>query len=136
MNLLSSHMASVFHYTTQFPIQPLHCQFELPVAQATYHVLLLSCFYPTCRLLTNLFFCLISEVCFDCRIVLDVLAYFGYSSKPFFPTTFHFLSNYHPLLNLTFQSNGSILVLLSRFFYNSVSVVSPCSLLSSSVSLS
>jgi len=111
MNQLSSHMASVFHYTTQPPIQSLRCQFDLPVAKPAWHVCLPSCFYPTCRLLTNLVCCCISEVCFHCRIALDALTDFDCNSKCFFPTAFPFpvkLSSFHCFLNLTFPSNASI----------------------------
>lgn len=80
MNLLSSQMASVLHCTVQLPIQSLHCQFDLPVAKLAWHVHVF-CFYPTCRLLANLFFYHISEVCSHCGVALGALAYFSHNSK-------------------------------------------------------
>lgn len=80
MNLLSSQMASVLHCTVQLPIQSLQCQFDLPVAKLAWHVHVF-CFYPTCRLLANLFFYHISEVCSHCGVALGALAYFSHNSK-------------------------------------------------------
>lgn len=80
MNLLSSQMATVLHCTVQLPIQSLQCQFDLPVAKLAWHVHVF-CFYPTCRLLANLFFYHISEVCSHCGVALGALAYFSHNSK-------------------------------------------------------
>lgn len=130
MNLLSSHMASVFHCTTQLPIKSLCCLFHLPVAKPAWHVHLLSCFYPTCRLLTNLFFCCISEVCFHCRIALDAVTYFDCNSKPFFPTTFHFPSNDYPLflkshLSVKWKHLGFAFKIFVQFGISYVSALPP-----------
>lgn len=95
----------------------------------------LSCFYLTCRLYTNLGFFLLLWSLFSQHNYfrcLDLLC----NSKPVFPTTFHFLSNYCPFfvfLNLTIQSNGSTFLLLSRLLYSSLPVTSQCSLPLSSV---
>lgn len=80
MNLLSSQMATVLHCTVQLPIQSLQCQFDLPVAKLAWLVHVF-CFYPTCRLLANLFFYHISEVCSHCGVALGALAYFSHNSK-------------------------------------------------------
>lgn len=136
MNQLSSHMASVFHYTTQLPIQSLHCQFDLPVAKPVWYVHLLSCLYPTCRLLTNLFYCYISEVVCSLQDWFRCLDWLWLQQQTFLSYHLSFpvkLLSFLCFWSLTFQSNGNILALLSRFLYNLVSVISPCSFPSSSV---
>lgn len=116
MNLLSSQMANVFHYTVQLPIQSLHCQFDLPVAQLAWHIHIF-CFCPTCSLLASLFFYHIYGVCSHCGAALGALAYFSENNKlcpsPVKSSSF-----------LIFQSSWSTLVLLSRLLFKLVSVMS------------
>lgn len=136
MSQLSSYVATVFHSTPGLPIQSFYCQFDLSEAKPVCHVLLSPAFisHADCKQIWGSFLHLWSL--FSLHNYFRCLDLVWLQQQTCLPHYLPFpvkLSSLFCFLNLSFQSNGSTLVLLSRFLCNSVPVTSQCSLPFSSV---